>query len=250
MPLNETEAIVLRHYPLSEADRIIVFITREYGKVKAVGQGLKKIKSRLAGRLEPFNHVRLIFWSREGVELCRIRGCETLHSYLGRSPSLDRFFSYNYFAEIVEQFVQENHPNPALFRLLLASLKTGETAGTGERLIRYFEIWTLRLAGLLPDYDSCSACRKCVKEHGFYASSATGQGLCAACAPDGGPFVNPRSAAVIRSILEVAPERFIAQSNFEDAVHDLGSLTKMLMDLHLEKRMKSYESLRKILRGS
>ena len=46
MPLYEAEAIVLRQYALSDSDRIIVFITKEFGKIRAAAKGVKKPKSR------------------------------------------------------------------------------------------------------------------------------------------------------------------------------------------------------------
>ena len=121
MPVHEAEAIVLRQYSLSDSDRIIVFITREYGKVRAVAKGVKKPKSRLAGSLEPLNHIRLEFYGREGQELSQIRQAELIHSYLGKIPALEQVYAYSYFAEIANEIVQDNQPNYPLFRLLLAS---------------------------------------------------------------------------------------------------------------------------------
>ena len=250
MPTHEADAIVLRQYALSDADRIVVFVTREFGKVRAVGQGVKKLKSRLASCLEPLNHVRLHFWTRQGAELCRIRGCENIHSYLGRNASLEQFYAYNYFAEIVDEFVQENNPNIPLFRLLLAVLRTGETAGIRESLIRYFELWALQLNGLLPNYDYCTACRKYVKDSGFYASAHTGQAMCSHCAAKGEVRVRPSGAEVIRSIMKLSPEQFVSRPFADEAAADTERLTRTLLYLHLEKYLKSYEPLRQIIRGS
>ena len=66
MLTHESEAVVLRQYPLSEADRIVVFFTREYGKIRAVAQGAKRLKSRMGGCLEPLNHIYLRFYLKEG----------------------------------------------------------------------------------------------------------------------------------------------------------------------------------------
>src|SRR5262249_7263136 len=152
MLTHESEAVVLRQYPLSEADRIVVFFTREYGKVRAVAQGAKRLKSRMGGCLEPLNHIYLGFYLKEGGDLGRVRQCETIYAYLGRSPSLDRVYAFSYLAELVQELSQENYPNQHLFRLLLSVLEAASKAGTGESLIRYFELWALRLNGLLPDY--------------------------------------------------------------------------------------------------
>ncbi len=250
MPIHETEAVVLRQYPLSEADRIIIFFTREFGKVRAVGKGVKKLKSRSAPIHEPLTHMALSFWTREGVELSRIRGCEKIHSYLGPGCTLEQFYAYTYFAELVNEFVQENNPNEPLFRLLLASLRTGESRGISEGLVRYFELWMLRLNGLLPNYAYCSSCRKYVKGEGFFASPSTGQGHCSDCAAGTGVHVGRAGTELLESILELSPERFVSKTFPENATKDMERLTRKLFDLHLERRLRSYEPLRSVLRGS
>src|SRR5262245_19461808 len=122
---HESEAVVLRQYPLSEADRIVVFFTREYGKVRAVAQGAKRLKSRMGGCLEPLNHIHLRFYLKEGGDLARVRQCETIYSYLGRSTTLDRVYAFSYLAELVQELSQDHYPNHHLFRLFLSVLKAG-----------------------------------------------------------------------------------------------------------------------------
>ena len=43
MSLYRDKAIVLRTYDLREADRIIVMMTEEHGKVRAVANGVRKM---------------------------------------------------------------------------------------------------------------------------------------------------------------------------------------------------------------
>src|SRR5688572_7772134 len=112
MPILESEAVVLRQYSLAEADRIVVFFTREFGKMRAVAQGAKRTKSRLGGCLEPLNHINLSFYLKEGADLARIRQCETIHSYLGKQPTLEQVYAFTYMAELVQEVVQDNNPNP------------------------------------------------------------------------------------------------------------------------------------------
>ncbi len=249
MPLHEAEAIVLRHYTLSEADKIIVFITREYGKLRATAQGVRRPKSRLAASLEPLSHLHLQFYAKEGAELARIRQVETVHSYLGRKPSLEMVFAFTYFAELVHEFVEEGNPNPLLFRLFLSVLNTGERLEIGEALVRYFEIWLLRLSGLLPNYDYCSNCGRYVKDEGFFAWTESGQGRCQACAGSKGIWIRPESARLVHLISRLSPEKFAALAVPESSAGDLERLTQKLLELHLEKQIKSYKSLRKVLTG-
>ncbi len=250
MPLREAEAIVLRQYSLSEADRIIVLLTRESGTLRAVAQGAKKPRSRLGGCLEPLNHVRLQFYAKEGADLARIWHCETIHCYLGKNPTLDRVFGFSYLAELSQELVPENSPNALLFRLFLAVLEAGEKLGASAPLLRYFEIWALRINGWLPNYDYCSNCGTCVKDVGFYAWLEAGQGRCRRCAEGRGIRIGPEATKLLSEVLELSPAQFASHPQSVSAARDLEHLTQQLIEWHLEKRLRSYAALKEVLRES
>lgn len=247
MPVHEAEAIVLRQYSLSDSDRIIVFITREYGKVRAVAQGVKRPKSRLAGALEPLNHIRLEFFVKEGKELGQVRQAELIYPYLGKSPSLSQVYAYSYFAEMASEIVQDNQPNQPLFRLLLASLEAGEQNPVNQSLVRYYEIWSLKLSGLLPNYAYCSNCGKCVKDDGFFAWIESGQARCHACAQGRGLRVGAAAASALEAMMKNGPEPFMAQPLAKETAMEIERLSQRLLGLQLEREIKSYRMLKEIL---
>jgi DNA repair protein RecO (recombination protein O) len=249
MSIQEAEAIVLRQYSLSDADRIIVFITREFGKIRAVAQGVKKPKSRIAACLEPLNHLHLEFWTREGRDLSQVRQAELIHSYLGKNPSLKQIYAFTYFAELTNEVVQDNQPNQALFRLLLASMSAGEHHTVNPSLIRYFEIWCLKVNGWFPNYAYCSNCGKCVKDEGFFAWLEAGTARCRACAQGRGLQVREHGAVVLESMMKLSPEQFVVQPLVREAGVDLERLSQRLLSLHLEKQLKSYGLLKEALQS-
>ncbi len=250
MPIIEAEAVVLRRYSLSEADRIVLFATREHGKVRAVARGVKKPKSRLAGPLELLTHLRAKFFLREGADLWRLRQCETIHAYLGRNPTPEQVYGFTYIAEMTAEFLDELNPNPSLFRLLLSTLAAGEARGCDEPLVRYFELWLLKLAGVLPDYGSCPACGRCVKQAGFYAQMDTGQGLCEVCSGGNGLRVSPAAMEALTCFQRLSPTEFSARGIPVPALTDVGLLTRTLIDWSLEKPTKSYPALLRLWRGN
>ncbi len=248
MPIHEAEAVILRHYVLSEADRIVVCLTRETGLLRAAARGVRKPKSRMGACLQPLNHVRLQYFMKEGGELGRVCGCETIHSYLGKCYSLEQVYAFTYMAELAQEFSQENNPSPAAFRLLTACLKTGENAGVTSALLRYFELWLLRLNGLLPHYGSCSGCGKYVKERSFYMWPEAGQVRCPDCARGQGLYVSAEAAGLLRRMLELPPERFAALPFAGRPAAEIGRMSEKLLDLHLEKKIQSRDALRQVLR--
>jgi len=249
MATHEAEGIILRQYALGESDRIIVFFTREVGKLRAVAKGVKRLKSRLGPTLEPLNHVRLTYFAREASELHRLLDCELIHAYLAADPEPLPVYLYSYFAELIQEVSQENNANPTLFRLLVAVLDAGCVASGWEQLVRYFELWTLRLSGFLPDYDYCSSCGKCVKEIGFYADAASGASRCGTCARRNGIRIRPETLGLIAEIQNRSPREFLNCTMAEPEKRELESLTQSLLHLHLEKPLKSYRGLQQFGTG-
>ncbi len=247
MPVFEDEAIVLRHYTLSDSDRIILFLTRENGKVRAVAKGAKKPQSAIGGCIEPLNHIHLELYLREGKDLGQIRRTELIHSYLGKNPSFAHISAFQYFAEICSEIASDNQGNPQLFRLILASLNAGEKYGIQAALLRYFEVWCLKLSGLFPNYAYCSSCGKCVKDEEFFAWLDAGQARCEACAQGRGLKVGAAASTALITMAGLSPEQFVLRTYTEDAIRDMERLTQRLLALHLEKQLKSYRILKEAL---
>ena len=80
MALKESEAIVLRTYPLRESDLLVTLFTRMEGKVKGVARAAMKSRRRFGGALEPLTYVRAFYDDREGQELARLDSCEVIES--------------------------------------------------------------------------------------------------------------------------------------------------------------------------
>ena len=84
MPLYSADALVLRTYKLGEADRIVVFLTRDRGKKRGVAQSARRPRSRFTGALEPLTEVRVAYFEKEQRELVSLNYAEPV-----RSPALD-----------------------------------------------------------------------------------------------------------------------------------------------------------------
>src|SRR5687767_1364337 len=56
-----THGIILRRIDYGEADRIITFLTSDYGRIRVMAKGVRKSKSKLAGGIELFSTSELHF---------------------------------------------------------------------------------------------------------------------------------------------------------------------------------------------
>ena len=122
MALMESEAIVLRTYPLREADLLVTLFTRAEGKVRGVARSAKKSKRRFGGALEPMTHVRAFYDVRERQELARLDACEVIESPLATEVSYARAVALAHVAELLDELLPDREANDAIFRLTLSVL--------------------------------------------------------------------------------------------------------------------------------
>ena len=154
MPLYKTEALILRTYKLGEADRIVVFLTRDRGKKRGVANGARRPRSRFAGALEPLTRVGVTYYEREQRDLVRLSYAESQCSPLLASRP-DALSHVGYFAELMDEWAQEGDPNERLYRLGTSTLEALAEGVPTPPVARYFEYWLLRLQGVYPPHVAC-----------------------------------------------------------------------------------------------
>lgn len=182
MPLIETESLVLKSYNLAEADRIVVFFTREHGIVRGVAKGAKRLKSRFGSTLEPFSMVTLTYFQKEDRELVSIQNVEMVRSCFEAASEPAFLQTFSYIADLLTAFVPPHDPNEKLYRMVKACLETPLKSEKSLAAIRlYFELWLLRLSGYLPDWSKCRGCRRELNDADSADLQADFHLLCAGC---------------------------------------------------------------------
>ena len=157
MPLHTTDALILRTYKLSDADRIVVFLTRDRGKKRGVAKGARRIRSRFMGALEPLTRATVVYFEKESRELVSLNDADTLRSPL--SAHHPEAFGYvGYLAELIDEWAQDSDPNERLFRLGASVVDALADDVPVEAIVRYFEYWLLRLQGVYPSVAACQRC--------------------------------------------------------------------------------------------
>jgi DNA repair protein RecO (recombination protein O) len=150
MTLVQTEAISLRTYPYSEAHKIVVFLSRDLGQVRAMAYGVRKSKkSRYGTNFEPLTHLNLTFSRKENQELATVRECEIIKAVAAYKLSFELNLHFQYFAELLTEFSNEGEQSDQVFRLTLAVIDAADKVAA-EVLARYLELWLLQIEGVLP----------------------------------------------------------------------------------------------------
>ena len=146
---------MLRTYKLAESDRIVVIMTAEHGKVRAVAKGVRKTKSKFGARLEPMSHVRLLLY--RGRELDIVSQAESVEPLSPMLSSLDRASQGMAAIEAVDQLALEREPNPRLYRMAVGVLRTIAARPSPLNVPAFY--WKLLAAeGLEPQLDACVRC--------------------------------------------------------------------------------------------
>ena len=238
MQLVSTDAIVLRSYNLGEADRIVVCFTRSAGLVRAVAKGARRMKSRFGAALEPFTLIRLAFHEKENRELVTVSNAEILKSNFDLAADLEIAEVLAHMAELIGEFAPPHEANEKLFRMITACVDALASNPTANRaLLRYFEIWLLRIAGLFPDVTTCAGCRRAITDQETVCLDTESAIRCGACGRPMDVRLAPAIQQLIRRTQRLSPIEFarVFDSMSKEANAQLASFTHRLIVRALER---------------
>ena len=179
-PSFTTEAIVLRSIRYGEADRVLHLYTRDRGRVGAIAKGVRRVKSKFGGRLEPMARSELILREGRG-DLCTVTSADTVDAHAGiraNRQALDRAVEA---CAAVLKLLDSEEPNPPAYNLLARQLsmldRDPEAASRSQALA--FRIKLLLAAGFSPELAACAACGE--REHLSAFSASAGGVVCPGC---------------------------------------------------------------------
>jgi DNA repair protein RecO (recombination protein O) len=176
----KTEAIVLRSIRYGEADRVLHLYTPDRGRIGAVAKGVRRVKSRLGGRLEPLSRVRLVLHEGRG-ELCTISQVDTVHPHAALRERRDSLERATQACEAVLRLLDSTESNRPAYNLLCneLGLLDADAAAACRAQALAFRLKLLLAAGFAPELASCAACGE-TEGLGAYSPSAGGV-VCAGC---------------------------------------------------------------------
>lgn len=206
----ETEALILRTYPLSDADKIVVALTLDDGLVRGVAKGAKRLKSRFGSGLEPFTVVKLAYFRKEERELVSITEAELVRSYFAIASDPNFLTTFSQAAELLQDFAPPHDPNERLFKMTKVCLEAA--ADDRDRLVpvfAYFRVWLLKLGGFLPQWEKCSSC---AREIGLRESCTLQADLALVCTDCKGrgtvQQIDPGQREIFLYAQRTSPEKF------------------------------------------
>ncbi len=243
MPPIASDALVLRTYELGETSKLVVLLTRERGKVRAMAKGARGRRSRFQSSLEPLSEIRVGLYGRQGAELYRLGQCELLRSaFRAGDRDLDMALALSYFAELLDAFAQEGDAEDTVYRLATSVLRAAGEGASSVALTRYLEAWLLKLQGVYPPLDACSGCGGALARGGLWYHEAAHGFVCRNCGPASGPVVSEAAREFLRTSFRRSP-RELGDST---AAATLQGFHQSLITRHLERELRSFRVLRDV----
>jgi DNA repair protein RecO (recombination protein O) len=246
MPLHRTEAIVLRSYRVGEADKVVVFLTRDQGKIRGLARGARRPRSRFGGSLEIGSEVELTYFEKESAELVSVDRCDIIRSAFSCSGDPLLACTLGYFAELTDAFAQEKEPNEKLYRLVRAALGALGEADP-EKTTRYFEAWLLRLCGYYPRGEGCASCGRELVGRGALFRVEDREMRCPACA-SAGIALSRETLGYLREIWRRSPQELPSPAS-PAVLEELRQLHRKIVQHELDKELRSQSVLDELLRG-
>jgi DNA repair protein RecO (recombination protein O) len=229
-----------------EADRLLGLYTREGGKVRAIAKGVRKIRSRKAGHLEPFTRVSLQL--AQGRDMAIVTQAETVDAYLPLRDDLIKTGYAAYVIEMIDRFLFEEGENRNIYRLLTDTLARISGQDDPVLAIRYYELHLLDLLGFRPELFSCVSCHTEIQPEDQFFSIAQGGVYCPRCGANR-PDVLPVSMQALKYL------RHLQRSSYEEAARaqlspevrvEMESLLQQYMTYLLERSLNTPAFLRQV----
>lgn len=236
MKLYRDEAVVLRTRKLGEADRIISFLTRDHGQVRAVAKGVRRTSSRFGARLEPFSVVDVQLYTGRNLDV--VTQVDTLAPH-GRRLCVDYslFTTATAMVETAEQLTAiEREPATQQYLLLIGALHAlAEGIHPPTLVLDSYLLRSLAIGGWAASFTECARCGEDGPHRAF--NPGIGGMVCMTCRPPGSAAPAHETIELLGSLLSGNWAR--AHESEERHRKEASGLVAAYTQYHLERRLRS-----------
>jgi DNA repair protein RecO (recombination protein O) len=241
------DAIVLKHAEWGEADRAVTIFSRQRGKLRTIAKGVRKIRSRRAGHLEPFTRVTLQLASSKSMPI--VTQAETQDAHIPLRDDLQRIGQASYVVELLDRFTYEEGENIPLFNLLADTLERLEDPELDVQVVmRYYEMRLLDYVGFRPELFACVICGEEIKPEAQFFTAEKGGVVCPSCSLDQG-HLRPVSMDALRFLRHMQRSSFgrALKANPGAEIHrEMEDLMQFYLTYVLERGLNTPRFMRKI----
>lgn len=238
------DAIVLAATEVGEEDRILTFLTRDLGLLRAAASSVSNLKKGRSAALDLFVRTRISFTiPRRSGSLKRIRSAEVLDAFMGIRKDYERLCAASYMGQTIIHCIQEEEEARGVFDVVNACLNYLNSGMERYRVLLLFETRILRELGMFPELERCMFCgeqadRTCrlePGEGGVVHMECGGQ--------DHGKVLTPGDLSVLRYLSNRSIEAASRLTLPDKEAKRLFSTVHDFAVHHLEYEAKAYKTL-------
>lgn len=230
MSISKTTAVVLKKLRLNEADNILTLLTNDGSKISAVAKGVRKTKSKFAGRLEPFSIVDLVLY--KGKTLYTITQVNTVRDNL-KLRDYECFVAASALGELVSRVTFEKGNDGEIFELFIESLKLIEKVENKKSLIVVFDWKVMQALGYLPNLKNICDC------NGSLYLDLSGEGIvCRNCRKPEKQYF-PIDTSSVKKLDQILSAEMASTTANKDDYQCLSKITEHYLEYQLELKLRS-----------
>lgn len=242
----KTEAVVLRHSELGEADRLLTLFSREAGILRAVAKGVRRIHSKKAGHLEPFTRVSLMLARTHDLWL--VTQAVALDLFLPLHEDLILTGEAAYVLELVDRFSYEDGENRSLYGLLVETLERLSRGDPIFTAVHFFELHLLDSVGFRPQLFNCVRCREEIQPADQFFSTSMGGVICPKCGnlvPDARP-ISMEALKYLRNFQRTAYTRLLQAVPSTGVEREVEIILQFYNTFLLERRLNTPQFINEV----
>jgi DNA repair protein RecO (recombination protein O) len=245
MSAHQAEAVILRKWPVREADEIVSLFTRTHGRIRGVAKAAAKSRRRFGGALEPMTWVSASYVENPKQDLVRLDACEVIASPLSDPVSYPRAAALAFYAEVLEEAMPDHDPHEAVFRLVLAVLDQTRTSPVWMP-VTYFALWITRLLGWMPSLTHCTVCGDPFGAQDAWFEAQSDGLVCRRHKQAGSRILSAASLLLARRIFQSPIAALAGEPWPASRAADLRLFATQALERHIERRLHSAAALQKL----
>jgi len=183
MGVYNARGIIIGHQNWREADKFLSIYSEEYGKIKVMAKGARKITSKLAGSLEPLILANIMV--ARGKNNDTVVGSDVIINFKNTKNNLAKVWLAGFFCNLIDSSTKEHQKDTRIFQLLLESLHYLEAADIGDdklTMVKFYFVWRYLVSlGYQPELYKCQVCGLKILPGANYFSNKRGGVLCHDC---------------------------------------------------------------------
>lgn len=211
MPIQKTEAIVLKRTEFRETSLIATFYTRDFGKIRGIIKGIRCKENRHDSHLDLGSVNWIVFYEKPRSELYLVSQVELKQIWHGLVHQLDRILLAQVVLEEMDLLTPLHEPSNDLYTLLYKTIgrlsNECENDPSVQKILHYFESQMLFHFGVKPQLERCLSCQRTI-DRDAWISFAKGGVLCGEC-HEQEIFADPISQETLVALLQLADEALI-----------------------------------------